>query len=70
MEKNVGSTEKTFRIIIGLAILPLFFVLEGNLRWLGLIGIIPIVTGIMGWCPAWFVLGIRTGETKKTNPQG
>jgi len=64
VQKNVGSTERTFRIIIGLAILPLFFIIEGPMRWLGLIGIVPIVTGIMAWCPAWFVLGIRTGEYK------
>ncbi len=63
MDKNIGSTERTFRIIIGVSILPLIAVLEGNLRWLGLIGIVPIITGIMSWCPAWFVLGIRTGET-------
>lgn len=66
MKKNIGSTEKTFRIIIGLAVLPLVFVLEGQLRWLGLIGIIPIVTGVMGWCPAWFILGVRTGDTGQT----
>ena len=65
MEKNVGTTERTFRIIIGLAILPLVFIIDGPMRWLGLIGIVPIVTGIMSWCPAWFVLGIRTGEYKK-----
>lgn len=65
MEKNVGTTERTFRIIIGVAILPLIFILDSPMRWLGLIGIVPIVTGIMGWCPAWFVLGIRTGETKR-----
>lgn len=65
MEKNVGTTERTFRIIIGCAMLPLLVLLEGNLRWLGLIGIVPIATGIMRWCPAWFLLGIRTGETNK-----
>jgi hypothetical protein len=65
VQKNVGSTERTFRIIIGIAILPLFFAIDGPLHWLGIIGFVPIVTGIMGWCPAWFVLGIRTGETKK-----
>ena len=63
MEKNIGNTEKTFRIVIGLAILPMFFILEGNLRWIAIIGIVPIVTGIMNWCPAWFLLGIKTGET-------
>lgn len=65
MQKNVGKTERVFRIVIGLILLPLVFVIEGNLRWLGLIGLVPITTAIMGWCPAWFLLGIRTGETKQ-----
>jgi hypothetical protein len=36
---------------------------EGNLRWFGLIGIVPILTVLFGWCPGWAVLGINT--TKK-----
>jgi Inner membrane protein YgaP-like, transmembrane domain len=65
MEKNVGHpVDKAARVIIGLVLLSLVVLLEGNLRWIGLIGIIPILTVIFGWCPGWAVLGINTCKTK------
>ncbi len=64
MEKNVGSTEKAIRIVVGLALLSLLFLLDGPSRWLGLIGLVPILTALVGWCPAWAVLGINTCKTK------
>lgn len=68
MEKNVGSTEKVIRIVVGLAILSLLFLLEGPNRWFGLIGLVPILTALVGWCPAWAVLGINTCKTKTGSP--
>ena len=65
MKKNVGHpVDKTVRIIIGVVLLGLVFYLEGDIRWLGLIGIIPILTVVYGWCPGWAVLGINTCKTK------
>jgi Protein of unknown function (DUF2892) len=65
MERNVGHpVDKAARIIIGLVLLSLVVLLEGNLRWIGLIGIIPILTVVFGWCPGWAVLGINTCKTK------
>ena len=64
MEKNVGHpVDKAARIIIGIVLLSLIF-LEGNIRWLGLIGIIPILTVVFGWCPGWALLGINTCKIK------
>jgi len=68
VEKNIGSTEKVIRLVVGLAILSLLFLLEGPTRWLGLIGLAPILTAAVGWCPAWSVLGINTCKTKTDNP--
>jgi hypothetical protein len=68
MEKNVGSTDKVIRIVVGLALLSLLFLVEGPNRWLGLIGLVPILTALVGWCPAWAVLGINTCKTKTGNP--
>jgi hypothetical protein len=68
VEKNIGSTEKVIRIVVGLAILSLVFLLEGPSRWFGLIGLGPILTALIGWCPAWTVLGINTCKTKTDNP--
>jgi len=60
MKPNVGSTEKTIRIIAGLAILSLIFFLEGNARWWGLVGLLPLVTGLSGYCPAYTLFGMST----------
>jgi hypothetical protein len=58
-------TERVVRIALGLAMLPMFFFLDGWLRWVGLIGILPLVTGVMGWCPGYFALGIKLEEAPK-----
>ena len=53
MKKNVGGIDRAVRIIVGLGLLSLLFVLEGNTRWWGLVGIIPLTTGLLRWCPAY-----------------
>ena len=57
MNKNVGSLDKTIRIIVGVLIIVVG-VLSGSL--LGAIGLIPIITGIIGWCPLYPILKINT----------
>lgn len=65
MKCNVGHpVDKSIRIIVGAVLLSLFFFLEGGLRWIGLIGIVPILTVAFGWCPGWALLGINTCKTK------
>lgn len=65
MKKNVGHpVDQSARIVIGIVLLSLVFYLEGGIRWIGLIGIIPILTVVFGWCPGWAVLGINTCKTK------
>ena len=65
MTPNVGGMDRTLRIVAGLALLSLFFLLEGNARYWGLIGIVPILTGTLRWCPAYLPFGISTCSTKK-----
>lgn len=65
MTANVGSTDRIIRIIAGLLLLSLVFFLDGPARWIGLIGIVPIVTAFLRWCPAYTVLGVNTCETPK-----
>lgn len=57
MKCNVGKTDRLLRIIAGLAI-----VLGGIYfqSWWGAIGIIPIITGLLRWCPAYVPFGIQT----------
>jgi hypothetical protein len=61
--KNVGTVDKVIRIILGLVLLALVFV-GPQTPW-GWIGIIPLATGLIGFCPLYSVLGINTCPTKK-----
>ncbi|MCC7116865.1 MAG: DUF2892 domain-containing protein [Burkholderiales bacterium] len=60
MEANVGGVDRGVRIVAGLVLLSLVFVLEGNARWWGLIGVVPLATGLLRWCPAYLPFGIKT----------
>lgn len=62
MNKNVGGIDKTLRIIIGIIIIALG-VVNGSL--LGLIGIIPLLTGIIGWCPLYIPFKINSSCKKE-----
>ena len=63
MEKNVGGIDRVVRIVVGLALLSLLFLLEGGGRWWGLTGLVPLATGALGWCPAYLPFGIKTCKT-------
>jgi hypothetical protein len=60
MKANVGGIDRTLRILAGIALLALVFVLEGDARWLGLIGLVPLATGLTGYCPAYALFGLST----------
>lgn len=64
MKANVGGIDKVLRIVAGLAILSLVFVLEGGARWWGLVGLVPLFTGLAGWCPLYAPFGINTCPRK------
>lgn len=60
MMSNVGGIDRTLRIVLGLILLSFIFLLDGNARWFGLIGLVPLATALLGWCPAYTLLGINT----------
>ena len=62
MAKNEGIIDRVVRVIVGLALLSIVFVGPQTL-W-GLIGIVPLVTGLVGTCPVYSILGIRTCAIK------
>lgn len=67
-EKNVGTVDRVVRIIVGIAFLAGFALnmVAAPLSYLvALIGIIALVTGAVGTCPAYSVLGISTAAQKK-----
>ncbi|MDE3062588.1 MAG: DUF2892 domain-containing protein [Acidobacteriota bacterium] len=60
MERNVGGADRAIRIVVGLGLLSLLFLLPGGMRWLGLIGLVPLLTAALGFCPLYLPFGIRT----------
>lgn len=60
MNANVGGIDRALRVVVGLAVLSLLVVLDGNARWFGLIGIVPLATALMGWCPLYALIGVNT----------
>lgn len=60
MKKNIGSIDATIRIILGIILLSLIFVGPKSL-W-GLIGLIPLIAGIVGYCPIYTIFGINTNK--------
>ncbi len=53
---NVGKVERALRVVVGLGLLSLIFVGPHTL-W-GLVGLVPLVTGVLGYCPAYPLLGL------------
>lgn len=58
MKTNEGKIDRIVRIIIGLGLLSLVFIGPQTL-W-GLIGLVPLLTGVTGFCPLYKVIGIDT----------
>ena len=62
MTINEGGIDRALRIVVGLGLISLAF-LGPQTAW-GWIGLVPLVTGIVGWCPAYSILGVRTCRAK------
>ena len=60
MGKNVGGIDRVVRIVVGLSLISLFFLLDGASRWWGVAGVAMLATGALGWCPAYLPFGIKT----------
>jgi hypothetical protein len=65
MNLNVGGIDRTLRIIVGVAVLALFFVLPAPGKYWALLGVVPLLTGFFSFCPLYTALGINTGAPKK-----
>jgi len=64
MKTNVGTIDRVFRIVFGLVLLSLVFLVQGDLRWIGLVGIVPLATAFMGWCPLYALFGMSSCPMK------
>lgn len=61
MKANVGKADKVIRIVLGVAIIAAGIYFKS---WWGVIGIIPILTAAISWCPLYTPLGIKTCKTE------
>lgn len=59
MKTNVGKTDMIIRIILAVVIFALGFIYKS---WWGLVGLIPLLTAIVRFCPAYWPFGISTGK--------
>jgi len=64
MHPNVGRTDQVARIATGLILLGL--TLTGVIGLWGLVGLVPLLTGLVRVCPAYGVLGLRTCSTQES----
>lgn len=62
MQKNIGKTDKTIRIIVGLVIIAMGLYFQS---WWGAAGLVPLATALINWCPPYALLGINTGKSEK-----
>jgi len=61
MQTNVGSIDRALRIVVGIVLIALVFV-GPQTPW-GWIGVVPLVTALVGWCPAYSIFGLKTCKT-------
>lgn len=61
MKVNVGGSDRIFRIVFGIVVLILGYLYQS---WWGLIGIVPLMTGLANRCPLYMPFGISTCKTK------
>jgi hypothetical protein len=60
MKQNIGSTDRVFRVVLGLAIIAFGLIYQS---WWGLVGIVPLITATVRVCPAYIPFGISTCKT-------
>lgn len=63
MKSNVGGIDRILRIVVGIALIAL--TLTGTIGNWGWLGLLPLATGLIGWCPPYTIFGWNTCSTKK-----
>ncbi len=59
---NVGGFDRILRVVVGLALIAFAILAPAGVTWswVGWIGVVPLLTGLLRWCPAYTLFGIRT----------
>ena len=65
---NEGTIDRALRVVVGTALLIWFFLDQGSGVWhyAKLIGVMPLLTGLVGSCPLYSILGLTTCPMKRT----
>lgn len=64
MKKNVGTLDRALRVLFGLALLAFAFFSGHPYAWIGYIGIVPLLTALVGNCPLYSLFGISSCPIK------
>lgn len=62
MSKNIGGIDRILRVVVGLALIGL--TLTGVIGLWGWLGVVPLATAAIGWCPAYLPFGIKTCKAR------
>ena len=65
MKTNIGSTDRIIRIVVGLVILGVGYYFKS---WWGLVGLLPIATAVLRFCPGYLPFGFSTCAVKQETP--
>jgi hypothetical protein len=63
MKFNVGTIDRVIRVVLGAALMAL--AATGTVGWWGWIGVVPLATGLVKFCPAYALLGLNTCPVRK-----
>ena len=58
MKANMGTVDRSLRVVLGLVLVGL--AATGTVGWWGWLGVVPLATALVGWCPAYTLLGVST----------
>ncbi len=66
MTTNVGMADRVVRVVLGLALLWFaLFAAPTGYNWIGWIGVVPLLTALVGFCPLYSLIGVSTCPMKK-----
>lgn len=63
MSTNEGMIDRILRVVVGAVLIALVFYMPDPFDPWGWIGVVPLATGLIGWCPVYSILGIKTCST-------